>query len=194
VSLNITKNKYNNYLKFYKISSNIDFAKDKVDKINLDDVDNKISLGTLKTNLNKYNLITKKVFKNKYLLWGLKKTVFENRRFIKKKSINNRALGVLKLKELIEIENINTLILIPVKQNLNYTVAVVPELDSNNNNNKQLDNLNNIQENNNCPNDNLNYVTDRNFEKQNLINDHSDINNSLSPAKNLDNININPLT
>jgi hypothetical protein len=71
-------------------------------------------------------------------------------------------------------------------------VAAVPELDSNNN--KQLDNLNNIQENNNCPNDNLKYVTDRNFEKQNLINDHSDINNSLSPAKNLDNININPLT
>ena len=85
VSLSIIKNKYNNYLKFYKISSNIDFAKDKVDKINLDDIDNKISLGNLKTNLNKYNLITKKVFKNKYLLWGLKKTVFENRRFIKKK-------------------------------------------------------------------------------------------------------------
>ena len=56
----------------------------------LDDIDNKISLGNLKTNLNKYNLITKKVFKNKYLLWGLKKTVFENRRFIKKKSISKQ--------------------------------------------------------------------------------------------------------
>ena len=81
----------------------------------------------------------------------------------------------------------------PVKQNLNYTVAVVPELDSNNNN-KQLNNLNNIQENNNCPNDNLNYVTDISVEKENLINDHFDINKLLSPDKNLDNININPLT
>jgi hypothetical protein len=84
-SLNIIRGKYNNYLKSYKVYSSLDSPKHETNDTNLDEADSKISLGTLNINLNKYNLIKKTLLKNKYLLWGVKKTVFESRKYIKKK-------------------------------------------------------------------------------------------------------------
>ena len=128
-TLSIIKNKYINYLKSYKIYSSLDSIKNQTTETNVDENESKIPVGSLNINLNKYNLIKKTILKNKYLLWGVKKSVFESRRFIKKKTINNRLLGILKLKQLVETESTSTVKLLPVKQHINFDLHAASQLN-----------------------------------------------------------------